>query len=114
MWSDVDKENLGYRNNQHQSSTIRKDSETTVTKKKKRGKKRRSVLKAGQEVTSARTNIFSPIIHKNQLFSPDTFSKSSMRSKIELQNVLKEAQAFLNEPDIKYEPNNNQEIYLKN
>mmetsp|Transcript_22318 Transcript_22318/g.19819 ORF Transcript_22318/g.19819 Transcript_22318/m.19819 type:complete len:96 (+) Transcript_22318:270-557(+) len=51
----------------------------------------------------ASESMFSPG-NKATVFSPDTKSKGSLQSRIELHNVIKEAQAFLSEPDVIYEP----------
>ena len=54
--------------------------------------------------------LFSPASVHKLMFSPETYSRNSVQSRIELEQVLREAQAFLDEPDIIYQPNNDIQI----
>lgn len=59
--------------------------------------------------------MLSPGTNPYNVFSPDTGSKrsTSIKSRLELQNVLKEAYAFLSEPDIQYEPTDEDPFQLR-
>ena len=96
-----DKENMG-------------DNINIPRKMSEKFKKRRRVIKTRKSIHQGKSPIiknskatplmFSPGEKSGKIISPDTRSKGSIQSRIELQNALKEAYAFLSEPDIKYEP----------
>ena len=107
----LDKENWNYGNH------IANTAPNQLIKKKKIIKGRKSLLKrrSPQLKTKRMPKImFSTSTKQGKILSPDVKSKNSIQSRIELQNVLKEAYEFLNEPDIIYTPPKDTSLNITN
>lgn len=117
MFQEFEKDENSSLENTKITMATRKASSVMTRKKKRKSKKRKSIFK-GQNIVldteRARELMFSPSIGDYKLFSPDTGSRCSVKSRIELQNVLKEAYEFLNEPPIKYEPSESNPFNIRN
>lgn len=117
MFQEFDKEDNSSLENTKITMETRKGNSLMTRKKKRKSKKRKSIFKGKNIVLDterARELMFSPSIGDYKVFSPDTGSRCSVKSRVELQNVLKEAYEFLNEPPIKYEPCENNPFNIRN
>lgn len=106
LFNAMDKENMSTIGNS--KITISKKRKSSVaTKRKYKGKKRKSIFRGKNIIlnkSKAQELLFSPESCKQDIFTPGSRSRSSVRTKIELNQILKEAQEFLKEPNVVYEP----------